>query len=334
MFKPGALHGGIVLCYTDITYLWRGAEVRTVKHLDLSGLDFGQIQAFLTVAATRNFTKAAELLHLSQPVVSKRVAALENQLGFQLFIRWRRTVRLTPAGQVLYSAWGDLTSLILEPINKANACQLGYTRHLTVAYCASAYPYQIGELFQQEHPDVNLSFVRAQYPEIVSKLISGEVDVAFYGVFGKRDFSYPPFRFQVLKTFPLVVAMLPANPLSQKKVLKVADLRGQDFIMLSPMVAPAWLSFMTELCMRNRFTPQVSLYVEDTASLVMNLRNDHSVFFTDRHCTVVDTKRIDLSFVDLPEAEAGTLVAWNEEFETDLIRAFVEKSAEYWAKIE
>src|SRR5699024_8466633 len=118
--------------------------------------------------------------------------------------------------------------------------------------------YQIGELFQQEHPDVNLSFVRAQYPEIVSKLISGEVDVAFYGVFGKRDFSYPPFRFQVLKTFPLVVAMLPANPLSQKKVLKVADLRGQDFIMLSPMVAPAWLSFMTELCMRNRFTPQVS----------------------------------------------------------------------------
>lgn len=304
-----------------------------MNNLDLSGLDLGQIQAFLTVASTQSFTKAAESLHLTQPVVSKRIAALESRLNLQLFIRWRRTVRLTPAGEVLYHAWGGMVSLILDSVNRANASQMGYTRHLTVAYCASAYPYQIGEFFQQEYPDVNISFVRAQYPEIQSKLLSGEFDVAFYGIFAERDFNRTPFRCQVLKRFPLTAVALPSNPLAQKKTATVADLRGQDFIMLSPLVAPAWLSFMTELCVRHRFTPQVALYVEDTASLAMNLRNNHSVFLTDRYCTSVDTTRIDLAFIDLPDAMGGTLIGWNGERENDLIRAFVRKSAEYWDTI-
>lgn len=305
-----------------------------MKPIDLSGLNFGQIQAFLAVASSGSFTKAAEILHLTQPVVSKRIAALENQLNFQLFIRWKRTVKLTPAGKILYNAWENLTDQIIEPINRANIFQMGYANHLTVAYCSSAYPYQIGEMFQQEHPNVSLSFLRAQFPEIQSKLLSGEVDVAFYGTFAERDFSHEPFRYEVLKRFPLVAVMLPSNPLAQKKEASVFDLRGQDFIMLSPLVAPAWLSFMTELCVRNRFTPQVSLYVEDTASLAMNLRNDHSVFFTDRYCTVLDTSCVNLAVVDLPEAVAGAMVVWNEERENDTIRMFVKKSKEYWDTIE
>lgn len=305
-----------------------------MRHFDLSGLNMGHIQAFIAVAQTQSFTKAAEYLHLSQPLISKRVTALENFLGFQLFVRWRRTVRLTPAGRVLYNEWGNLLEQVMEPINRANSCQLGYTRHLSVGYCASDYPYEIGNLFCQEYPNTDISFIRVQYPEMQSKLLTGELDLAFYGVFGLRDFEHPPFRCRILKRFPVVACMLPSNPLAGKESVCVADLKGQDFIMLSPLVAPAWLSFMTELCIRNHFSPQVSLYVEDTASLPMNLRSDHSVFFTDRYCTAMDMSRIELVAVDLLDAEGGTMVVWNEENENDLILSFIEKSVEYWNNVE
>lgn len=305
-----------------------------ITELDLSGLDLGQIQAFLVSAQTSNFTKAAELLHLTQPVISKRIASLEGKLGFQLFIRWRRTIRLTPAGKILATAWKDLLNHVMAPINRAAASQRGFTQHLTIGYCANAHMYQIGDHFLRSYPTVNLSFVQAQYPELQSKLLSGELDLVFYGTFGQKDFSCRPFRCRVLKTFPLIACVLPTNPLARMKTISLGDLREQDFIMLSPLIAPARLSYMTEQCVRSRFTPRVSFYAEDTTALVMNLRDSHSVFITDKHCTVVDTQRVDLAFLEITDASAGALVAWNEETETEMTHLFVEKSAEYWERVQ
>lgn len=64
-------------------------------------MDTQNLKAFLTVAAQGSFSQAATLLHLTQPAVSKRVAALEEELGQALFHRINRRVELTPAGVLL-----------------------------------------------------------------------------------------------------------------------------------------------------------------------------------------------------------------------------------------
>jgi DNA-binding transcriptional LysR family regulator len=61
-----------------------------------------KIQAFLSLAASRSYTKTGKLLHMSQSSVSRLITALENDLGIQLFIRSTRSVELTPAGQIYY----------------------------------------------------------------------------------------------------------------------------------------------------------------------------------------------------------------------------------------
>lgn len=64
-------------------------------------MDANAIQAFLTIVDQGSFSEAAEVLHLTQPAISKRLAALENQLGVRLIDRRQREIRLTDAGKRL-----------------------------------------------------------------------------------------------------------------------------------------------------------------------------------------------------------------------------------------
>ncbi|MGE6582592.1 LysR family transcriptional regulator [Vreelandella aquamarina] len=66
-------------------------------------MDTQSLQAFLAVAETQSFSRAAEQLHLTQPAVSKRIATLEDLLGTRLFDRIGRRIALTEAGNVLLS---------------------------------------------------------------------------------------------------------------------------------------------------------------------------------------------------------------------------------------
>lgn len=63
-------------------------------------MNTSQVECFVRVAETLNFQQAAEALHISQPAVSKQIAALEDELGARLFVRTTRTVSLTNAGEL------------------------------------------------------------------------------------------------------------------------------------------------------------------------------------------------------------------------------------------
>lgn len=75
-----------------------------------SSLDFSmfQVKLFLAVADAHSFSRAAETMHVEQSTLSRRIAVLEQELGFSLFDRNSRPVRLTRKGEVLYEQWKPL----------------------------------------------------------------------------------------------------------------------------------------------------------------------------------------------------------------------------------
>ncbi|HCP02297.1 MAG TPA: LysR family transcriptional regulator, partial [Pseudomonas sp.] len=75
-------------------------------------MDTANLQAFLAVAETGSFSRAAEQLHLTQPAVSKRIAMLEQQLDARLFDRIGRHVSLTEAGMALKPRAEQVLSLL------------------------------------------------------------------------------------------------------------------------------------------------------------------------------------------------------------------------------
>lgn len=67
-------------------------------------LDHETIRSFIKVAECQSFSRAAELLHKTTATISYRIKTLEESIGTQLFIRTTRTVNLTPAGSICWSA--------------------------------------------------------------------------------------------------------------------------------------------------------------------------------------------------------------------------------------
>ncbi len=105
-------------------------------------MDIASLQAFVTVADTGSFSLAAERLHLTQPAISKRIAALETELEIRLFDRLGRIVRLTEAGTVLRprarhilaevedsrQALRNLSGLVAGPLTVATSHHIGLHR--------------------------------------------------------------------------------------------------------------------------------------------------------------------------------------------------------------
>ena len=66
-------------------------------------MELRQLEYFLAVSQTKNFTKAAKILYMSQPAITNSINVLENELGVRLFLRTKRTVELTAEGQAFYN---------------------------------------------------------------------------------------------------------------------------------------------------------------------------------------------------------------------------------------
>ena len=71
-------------------------------------MNLTKIRYFIEVARCGNFSEAARRLYTAQPNVSKQIAQMEQELDFPLFVRSKRSVQLTPAGQLLYDHMKDL----------------------------------------------------------------------------------------------------------------------------------------------------------------------------------------------------------------------------------
>lgn len=98
-----------------------GFDINAQYFTDL-GIDFKQLLYFVVVVEHMNFSKAAAVLYVTQPLLSQRIAALEKALGCQLLIRSRRGIQLTPAGEVLAKKAReiiDLTNDLTSSVRRA-----------------------------------------------------------------------------------------------------------------------------------------------------------------------------------------------------------------------
>ncbi len=141
-----------------------------------------QINYFLTAAEQGSFSSAAERLFVSQPAVSKQIAMLESELGFQLFSRTDHRVRLTENGQAMYSALRRCTDEIRDIISNIRRNSDSFSGELRIGcvalWKASLFFTPLREYFAEHHAGVRLSLEAYEPPELVEALRRRDVDIA------------------------------------------------------------------------------------------------------------------------------------------------------------
>jgi DNA-binding transcriptional LysR family regulator len=156
-------------------------------------VDSEAIQSFMAVAEELNFRRAAERLHVDQSALSRRIQRLEAQVGFELFARSTREVRLTEAGRVFYEDNRRTLALLQEAVENARRVAEGKAGHLRIGYMAFAaigVMPRVVRAFRAEHPDISvqITYIRTQGQKLA--LARGEIDVGFMiGPFEHRDFA-------------------------------------------------------------------------------------------------------------------------------------------------
>ena len=142
--------------------------------------DLRRLQYFVAVARERNFTRAAERLHIAQPALSRQVRLLEQELGTELLHRTTHEVELTAAGEYLLRQGPDLLSAADDLWRTVRAYGNGDRGAVILAYGASASyetAPQLVHALAERQPNINITTLVKSVTEIVAGVGVGSIDL-------------------------------------------------------------------------------------------------------------------------------------------------------------
>ena len=194
-----------------------------------------QLRILKAVATEKNFTKAADILYISQPSLSKQIKTLEKNLDTLLINRERNTISLTESGNVLLQYSERILALCEESCRALIDLKNGDRGNLTVGASQTIGTYlmpRILALFAQNYPQIDLK-VQVNSTRLIAKnIINREIDIAVVG--GeisddlKKNLTIQPFVYDELS---LIISK--SHPFAKKKKINKEDLYCLDFITLN-----------------------------------------------------------------------------------------------------
>ncbi len=196
-------------------------------------MDVRVLRYFLTVAREGSITKAAEVLHLTQPTLSRQLMDLENELGTILFNRGNRNVTLTAAG-ILYQQRIQEIVALLDKADREVAEQEGVVRGTVSIGCvettASLLLPDVIEAFNTKYPLVKYELYCANGDDIRDRIDSGHLDIGIL---------VEPVETAKYESFPLPfqdvwgVLMRKDDPLAIRESIRVEDIADSPLFMSS-----------------------------------------------------------------------------------------------------
>lgn len=184
-----------------------------------------RLPIFLSAAEHLNFTKAAEEHHISQTAVSQQIKLLEKELGFQLFIRGKRGVSLTPAGTEYYRQCKKIMARYQTAVTKGQRVAGGHGHFLTIGYAGAYELWNATRLirnFQQVQPEAQIDLKFAANQTLLNDVSSGKIDIAVICEFGVELSDW--LTSKELSNDPCVLMISADHPLAKKEQLDRRDL--------------------------------------------------------------------------------------------------------------
>ncbi|RSL16874.1 LysR family transcriptional regulator [Edaphobacter aggregans] len=227
-----------------------------VLSMDDRDIELRHLRYFIAVAEELHFGRAANRLHLAQPPLSQQIRKLEEILGYPLFLRTSRAVKLTAAGEVFLERARRTLRNVHEDLAEARSIGNGDLGFLRVGFIGSAMltplPAMLGQ-YRRLYPKVQLQLSEFHTSSIIQSLGRGILDAGFLRDGGPSE----ALHVEPLFSEPFVAVLPHMHPLATRKVISAAQLRDEPFVFFSPSAGSLAYNKTISLCEEHGFRPHV-----------------------------------------------------------------------------
>jgi DNA-binding transcriptional LysR family regulator len=203
-----------------------------------------QIEAFLEVARRQNLSRAAEALFVSQPTLTARLQGLESFLGEQLFVRTRRGMRLTEAGETFLPFAEHAVAALADGRERLDELRRGVAGRLVLGAPPTVSTYTLPDLlarFSAAYPKVRLAVKTGTSEEILEMVLHDQVQLGIIRSLAHQEIESVP-----LYTDALVLIAGPGHRLAGARTggqARLADLAGEVLVLFGR--SSSYLEFTT-----------------------------------------------------------------------------------------
>lgn len=218
-------------------------------------MDVRSLTCFVEVVRRGGFTRAGEVLHLTQPAVSKAVKGLEEELGQPLLLRAGRRVALTDAGRGVYErALGVLSAMraIAEEVAEVGQVKRGTVRVGVPPMVGAAFFPPVLHDFRSKYPGISLEMREEGARRIEALVLEGALDA------GATVLPTDAGAFELIPLMRDVLCAVvpPRSPLARRRKVALGDLRDVPLVLYRADFALH--GHILDACRREGFAPRVA----------------------------------------------------------------------------
>lgn len=215
-----------------------------------------QLRYFLAVAEELHFGRAAQRLHMAQPPLSQQIRRLEEIIGYPLFLRTSRAVRLTPTGEFLLVRTRQILGKMHNDLESVRAVARGETGTLNLGFVGSAMLTNLPSIlsrYRKLYPKVDLKLKEYYTSRLIEALLDGEVDVGLLRDGGAHE----ELTIETILSEPFLCVVSKGHPLAALRTIPVRRLKNEPFVLFSPAVGQEAWKRTLQVCESQGFEPKI-----------------------------------------------------------------------------
>ncbi|MEG0275793.1 MAG: LysR family transcriptional regulator [Coprobacillus sp.] len=245
-----------------------------------------QLYYFVTIVEQGTVSKAAEVLLISQPALTRSLKKLEESLEVELFHRKKNKITLNDNGQLAY----EYAKNILDMANIMKKDLIAFNRTSSMISIGSMAPapiWAVSSLCKEKYPDMHIESNMENSDQI---LINGLKDNQYNLIILNHPYTNKDYQSIELFTEELYLSLPPAHPLALFKEVTFQDLNGESILLLSH------IGFWNEICLK--YIPDSHLLIQSDETVFNEIKKASALPYFRTNITL--SRNIDENRVDIP----------------------------------
>ncbi len=293
-------------------------------------MDINQLNCFISVAQTLNFSEAARRNYVSQSTVSRYVSDLEKEFGVQLFTRSHRDVVITNEGKTLLPYAIEIVETLQKAKTVIKQMHDGGQGKLVLGcdVTSLSFPSKCIADFNSRYPEITVEVRKLEGADRSQVIIGGDYDFCFM----PRDMVPESSAIESIVTHneSLSIVTSKNHKFKGKKSLSLRDLASEKLLLLSETVAPIVYMEIIDLCRTFHISPNVESSFEDLVSMYVAVSSGIGISIIPHSLAkFTSSDYTDVFPIDDADTNIAYVMAWSKNMSNPAAKLFIEAVKRY-----